>query len=314
MVTTSAMSAMGITDAQLAEFEKDGFLCISEFLPATATSTLVQELSGAVDEGANLALLQGRLRKSHFDQSCALPFPQRLVALCNATGEPPNHYPQLIAKAMSKNHKTEAMFNLLTHPQVLDAVESLIGGEILCHPQWNIRASLPGDRGAVMHQDINLLHPSCEATPMVNLWIPLVDTDEYTGCLRVARGSHRGGILPYTATDGIPASTLRGFDVVSCPTSARGAVIFTQLLAHGSFDHNASADFARWSMDIRYSVLGMPTGRDEVPGFVARSRKAPGRVTTSAAQWRALVNAVPGAANVANGVAAQDLTRASPTL
>ena len=144
------MSAVQLTDVHRTQFEKDGFLRVSEFLPVAAVSPLIQELSAAVDEGANRALLEGRLRKTEFDQSCGLPFDKRIVALCNATGEAPNHYPQLIAKAMSKNHKTEAMFELLTHPQVLDVVESLIGSEILCHPQWNIRASLPGDGGALM--------------------------------------------------------------------------------------------------------------------------------------------------------------------
>ena len=304
------MPAVVLADAQLARLENDGFLCVTDFLPAAAVDPLVRELAAAVEEGARRALLAGRLSKSGFDMARQLPFPQRLAALCAATGEPPNHYPQLIADSMSKNHKTEAMFRLLTHPQVLDVVESVIGSEILCHPQWNIRASLPGDHGALMHQDINLLHPSCENTPMVNLWIPLVDTDEHSGCLRVARGSHRRGILPYTPTGGIPASALSGCEIVSCPTLARGAVIFTQLLAHGSFDQNAP-EFVRWSMDIRYSVLGLPTGRDEVPGFVARSREAPARVATSAAEWRAQVDAVPGAASVANGVAARDVGRAA---
>lgn len=297
---------MALTEVQLARLEHDGFLHVPEFLPAAAISPLVQELVATVDEGATLAMREGRLQRTEFDHSRGLPFSQRLAALCSATGEPPNHYPQLAASSMSKNHKTEALFELLTYPQLLDVVESVIGGEILCHPQWNIRASLPGDHGALMHQDINLLDSSCEFTPMVNLWIPLVDTNEHSGCLRVARGSHRKGILPYSAKDGIPSTALTGCEIVSCPTAARGAVIFTQLLAHGSFDQS-TLDFVRWSMDIRYSVLGMPTGRDEVPGFVARSRKAPDSVTRSAEEWRALIDAVPGASTVANGVAIRDL-------
>ena len=34
----------------------------------------------------------------------------------------------------------------------LSHMHAVIGAEILCHPQWNIRASLPGDRGAPWHQ------------------------------------------------------------------------------------------------------------------------------------------------------------------
>ena len=82
----------------------------------------------------------------------------------------------------------------------------------------------------------------------------------------------------------------------------------TQMLAHGSHDHLAEG-LVRWSLDIRYSVLDMPTGRDEVPGFVARSRRSPERVTKDAAEWRAAVEAVPGAEEVANGVAAREMVR-----
>ena len=156
-------------------------------------------------------------------------------------------------------------------------------------------------------QDINLLAPDCESTPMVNLWIPLIDTEERSGCLRVARRSHTRGILPYDSGE-IPDSALQGLERVTCPTPAGGAVFLTQMLAHGSHDHLAEG-LVRWSLDIRYSVLDMPTGRDEVPGFVARSRRSPERVTKDAAAWRAAVEAVPGAEEVANGVAAREMVR-----
>merc|ERR1712098_49663 len=48
-------------------------------------------------------------------------------------------------------------------------------------------------------------------------------------------------------------------------------VLFTHKTVHCSLPNNSPA--ARWSLDLRYSVLGMPTGRPAVPGFVGRSQK-----------------------------------------
>ena len=41
----------------------------------------------------------------------------------------------------------------------------------------------------------------------------------------------------------------------------------------------------RWSVDTRYSQIGLPTGRANVPGFVARSQKNPESVAKSHDDW-----------------------------
>ena len=76
--------------------------------------------------------------------------------------------------------------------------------------------------------------------------------------------------------------------------------LLTHLAVHSSCD-NMSTDVVRLSLDIRYSVLGMPTGRDQIPRFAVQSQRNPIAVTRSAAEWRQLVESIPGAASVANG-------------
>ncbi len=46
-----------------------------------------------------------------------------------------------------------------------------------------------------------------------------------------------------------------------------------RLTKHTSLTNNS--DDIRWSFDLRYQPVGQPTGRDEFPGFVARSRSNP---------------------------------------
>jgi hypothetical protein len=47
----------------------------------------------------------------------------------------------------------------------------------------------------------------------------------------------------------------------------------------------------RWSLDIRYSDPAQPTGRDEVAGFLARSRQHPEAVAKSHLDWLAALEA-----------------------
>lgn len=67
---------------------------------------------------------------------------------------------------------------------------------------------------------------------------------------------------------------------------AGSALFFHRLTKHCSLP-NHSHDI-RFSFDLRYSPLGLPTGRDEFPGFVAHSRQQPERVLTDHRQWTAL--------------------------
>jgi ectoine hydroxylase-related dioxygenase (phytanoyl-CoA dioxygenase family) len=55
------------------------------------------------------------------------------------------------------------------------------------------------------------------------------------------------------------------------------------------------SDHIRWSLDLRYSDLAMPTGRDDVPGFTVRSRQHPERVSKTLADWLAIMATAEGA-------------------
>ena len=45
------------------------------------------------------------------------------------------------------------------------------------------------------------------------------------------------------------------------------------------------SDTVRWSVDTRYSQIGLPTGRESVPGFIARSRENPESIAKSHHEW-----------------------------
>jgi len=82
-------------------------------------------------------------------------------------------------------------YDLATHPRVLDAVEPIIGRNILVHHS-SLFCKYPHDGAFVSwHQDgfyLNLSEPS-----LVSAWIALSDSTPENGCMRVVRGSHRRG-------------------------------------------------------------------------------------------------------------------------
>jgi non-heme Fe2+,alpha-ketoglutarate-dependent halogenase len=80
------------------------------------------------------------------------------------------------------------VYELVSHPRVLDAVESVLGPDILV---WNSHwfPKFPGDRAYVSwHQDATYwgLTPANVATA----WIALSESTPENGCLRVIPGSH----------------------------------------------------------------------------------------------------------------------------
>ena len=90
------------------------------------------------------------------------------------------------------------MDELVRHPNVLDAVESVIGPNILIYhlTSW---LKEPNDRAHVSwHQDATYwgLHPPNVTTA----WIALSESTTENGCMRVVPGTHHGPLLPQTET------------------------------------------------------------------------------------------------------------------
>lgn len=90
------------------------------------------------------------------------------------------------------------VYELATHPKVLDAVTQVLGPDVLV---WNTHwfPKFPGDGSYVSwHQDATYwgLHPPDVTTA----WIALTQSTRENGCLRVVPGTHRGDLLPQRET------------------------------------------------------------------------------------------------------------------
>jgi non-heme Fe2+,alpha-ketoglutarate-dependent halogenase len=78
--------------------------------------------------------------------------------------------------------------DLATHPAILDAVEDLIGGNILVHSSTIFAKDARDQRFVSWHQDSYYWRLS--EPRLVSAWIALTDSGIENGCLRVLPGTH----------------------------------------------------------------------------------------------------------------------------
>jgi len=89
-------------------------------------------------------------------------------------------------------------YDLATHPAVLDAVEAVLGPDLLV---WTVSIfpKYPRDPGYISwHQDGT--YWGLDSTRVTTAWIALTDSVVENGCMRVVPGSHRRQILPHRDT------------------------------------------------------------------------------------------------------------------
>ncbi len=283
-------AAAGLTPQQIRQFQEDGFLIVRGLLPQEALQPLIAELTQKVDEATREAVRQGLLDSANTFPDA--PFATRLALVSNACAD----RTWLWQNYFSRQKPISAgMFALRTASALLDATESLIGPEILAHPQFGLRTKLPDL--AIMdipwHQDLAYLTPDeAGETLVVNFWIPLARATTENGCLQVIPGSHRMGLLAHDLRletpghkgfIGIADAALPSDDCISCAVDVGDVLLTTERLVHRSIPNRSNT--VRWSVDTRYNRIGLPTGRSQVPGFVARSQRHPERVAQSYHDW-----------------------------
>ena len=275
--------------ASVEKFEEEGYLVVENLLDEERDiKPLVAEYEALLDQLATQWWSEGKLAASYQD----LPFAQRLTQVIRELGDSCFYHFEIslpFSKITEDSpiHLGPAAFNLLRSPRVLDAVQSLIGPEIYCHPAHHVRIKVPVEAvnqgindltGTVTgHQDQAGTLPQADESNIVTAWLAINDATEANGCLMVIPGSHRGELLPHGPLPhggaGIPVEHLPAAEFVPLPMPRGGAIFMTARTIHRSLPN--VSDGIRWSVDARYMPIGRPTGRPFFPGFVGRSQLRP---------------------------------------
>ena len=267
-------------------FFDHGYLLVEQILQDDDTQPVVDEYNDCVDRLATALLADGRIDDTCADES----FETRLASLCRQDEATYREADQLVDIASVLGEQT---FHLLRNKRLLDVIESIIGPEITCSPIQHVRCKLPANLWdgtssyvAPWHQDAQVHTEEADPQFILTVWIPLVDTDERNGCLKVIPQVHRESKLLWSEGFGISEGNMPDREILSVPMRRGDLLLLHKLTPHASEPNQTDA--IRWSMDLRYQRTGTPSGRSCYPDFVARSRSNPESELTDWATWRKL--------------------------
>lgn len=274
-----------LSDAELKQFNREGYLVVENVIDEGTRQAVMAEYADLMDvlydqwhgEGKVPAPTPGMgfwdklevAYKTGFDwyQPLDISLPHADIA-----EDTPMHF-------------GPAVFQMATHPKILDIAERILGPELTSNPIQHVRIKPPERlvssdevRAHVVstdwHQDRGVTLESADETEMLTVWLAITDATVENGCLQVKPGIETEMIPHCTLTQtGITDTYLPKRPAVPAPVKAGGAVIFHPLTPHASLSNQS--DGYRWSFDLRYNVTGQSTGRDHFPSFVARSRSNP---------------------------------------
>ncbi|MEM7535893.1 MAG: phytanoyl-CoA dioxygenase family protein [Chloroflexota bacterium] len=279
-----------LTDEQIRFYDIEGYLVLEDFLDEADLQPVKDAMSEKVDEIADALYADGLVEDKLEDS----PFETRLAELF--AGKPDSDF---LRFGRGWRDRKPGYYEVMANKKILDAVESLIGGEIYANPVYNTRPKLPHVAAGEVpwHQDKSYW-PDANANPVITVWFSLVDATEENGCLHIMPRTHRQKLMSFHKEDysstgyleldeehmtHIQQSTQK--QAIPLPMKAGDIVLFNDRCIHKSTPN--VSDHIRWSLDLRYQ----PTDQDPMPrhgiGFLARSYQYPERVATLA-DWLAL--------------------------
>ncbi len=293
----------GLSAEQLAFFEENGYLVVEDVIDQDTIDAITAEYSALLDDIGAQKVAAGILSPDFNDLSFSEKYLQLLHTEDNffdqidITLPLANDFP-----ADATMHAGPAVFDLLTHPKLLDVVEAVIGPEITSNPVQHVRIKPPrkalpelaGKNSYVgtttWHQDHGALLDEANDTQVVTTWVAITDATEDMGCLIAIPKSHKKGEMTIhcpgdgiAAENYIPGKLLNTREAVTLPIKKGGIIMFHQLTEHAAINNKTNQ--IRWSFDLRWNPTGQPSGRPAFPSFVARSRSAPETELRDADQW-----------------------------
>lgn len=294
-----------LTDKQQRDLRELGYTVVDGIFDDDVIDAVREELRAVIDGHIRAMVAEGLLATPYTE----LGFDRQLAQVAAIDPELGREViRRLWAGGGDGSHMGPAIFDLMLYPRLLDAMEQVLGPEIVAASVYRVRPKVPGfAKGAVpWHQDSGYLLRHCDQELILTCWVPLVDADVENGCLYVIPRAHQailrhhaGGPSNYLI---ITDDDLPRIEPLPIPVKRGGMLLMTNLTPHASFAN--SSDIVRWSVDLRYQSADVPNNVDlpaetdlsmlpevEVACYppeadcVARSRRAPETVIPD---WRAL--------------------------
>ncbi len=264
-----------LTEEQVRFYDEEGYLVLENLLNEADLAPAKEAMMQKVNEIAEALFAAGEIQDKLKDR----PFESRLAELFAGKSDQ-----DFLRWGRGWRDRIPGYFHFMANPKIIDAVESLIGPEIFSNPVYNVRPKVPGVAAGRVpwHQDKSYW-PEANSNPVITVWIPIVDSTEENGCLHIWPRTHRTKVLSYhnetysgTGYTAIDEKHLKKAEAIPFPLKAGGAILFNDRCIHMSTANRAKT--VRWSVDLRYQPTDQDPMSGQGQGFLARSRKHPGRV------------------------------------
>lgn len=269
-----------LTQKQLEHFHREGYLVAKGVIPGDYVYNLLDEIDEAIDQQANKLHADGKIDELHQD----LDILHRATRLFEQSS-------LILAPVYSGNHSGEAIFRLITCPEILEIMEQLIGPEIIASGIYRLRPKLPFQpEGEVpWHQDSGYFHSCADEHLVATCWVPLMNATVEAGCMEVLPRSHKGGVFRHFRADikapslAIHPDHLPEVEPVAVPADIGDAVLMMNLTPHRSIPNRSG--LIRWAADLRYNAPEAGNYGPGEAGFLARSKVSPSQVVTDWEQF-----------------------------
>jgi ectoine hydroxylase-related dioxygenase (phytanoyl-CoA dioxygenase family) len=166
-------------------------------------------------------------------------------------------------RILDRHLDVEFIWRLATHPRVLDAVEAVLGPDVLLLAS-NFFCKYPaeerGERFVAWHQDVT--YWGLEPPRAITAWIAIDDADVENGCMSVIPGSHRAGIVEHATSaragnllsvnQEVPAGLVDERRAVSMPLRAGQMSLHDGMLLHAS--HPNLSKRRRCGLAVRFTT------------------------------------------------------------
>lgn len=168
-------------------------------------------------------------------------------------------------------------YELCKHPRVLDAVEGVLGPDILV---WatSIFPKKARDPGYIsFHQDAT--YWGLDSSQVTTAWIALTESTPENGCMRVVPGSHKEKVYPHRETWAAGNMLSRGQEVEVKVDESKAVDIVLRpgemSLHHVNIIHGSNAnpsDKPRIGFTVRFLTPKVNQTGDKIPAVLARGR------------------------------------------
>ncbi len=285
---------MHMTPDQRKHYDEHGYVVVERALAPADLAPVIHGYEDFIDVQVRRLYQTGALTQLHAGE----PFERRLARICEQDVSIYSQIDLMYCRLLG-------IFEFLRNDRLLDLLEGIIGPEIICSPIQHARAKLPAgllqnapqaddstraqihamvaENVAPWHQDAQVHLEVADPHEIVTVWVPLVDATPENGCLQLIPGVHRQQTVYWSEGFGVSEQRLPPGDVVTLPMRAGDVLLMDKLIPHRSTPNQT--DDIRWSLDLRYQRTGTPTGRDDYPVFVARSRARRETEFTDYDQW-----------------------------